>query len=133
MARLEAILSTTTGGYDDQADRSVGDAHRDKPNHRVGRFLRGDSVMSDEDNNNEKDWVQYQQTEIDEATEEIEDRLRHISGRVQDGILDGDMVNEHQNKRLKAYLEGYADALQYSKRRVERIDNLVEYAIDNDE
>jgi len=84
-------------------------------------------TSTDDSEQDEKDWQEYQQNEIDGAKEDIEDRLEHISGRVQDGVLDGEMLNERQNKRLQAYLEGYADALQYSKRRVERIDNLVRY------
>jgi len=85
-------------------------------------------TMTDQNEEDWTDWIEYQDTEIDEAQEEIENRLRHINGRVQDGMLDGEMLNEHQNKRLQAYMEGYADALQYAKRRVERIDNLVKYA-----
>jgi hypothetical protein len=75
-----------------------------------------------------KTWQEYQQTEIDEAKEEIEDRIEHIGGRVQQGILDGVMLDQPHNDRFQAYLEGYIDALRYSKSRVERIRNLVKYA-----
>jgi hypothetical protein len=80
------------------------------------------------DSAEDRDWHEYQQNEIDEAYDDINDRLNHLSGRVQDGMLDGELLNEHQNKRLQAYMEGYADALQYAQRRVERIENLAQYA-----
>jgi len=75
-----------------------------------------------------KDWVEYQQTEIDEAKEEIGTRLEHIASTVADGLLDGEEIQEHQNSRIEAYLEGYADALEYAAGRVERINNLAKYA-----
>ena len=79
----------------------------------------------------DQDWYQYQQNEIDGAKENIEDRLEHVAGRVYDGLLDGEKLNEHQNSRLEAYLEGYADGLDYAHDQVERIDNLVKY-VDQD-
>jgi len=85
------------------------------------------------DEHDDKDWEQYQQNEIDGAAEDIETRLNHISGRVQDGIIDGELLNEHHNQQLKAYIEGYADALDYAHGRVERIDNLMRYATDGDD
>jgi len=74
------------------------------------------------------DWIEYQDNEIAEAQEDIEDRLQHLTGRVRDGMLGGECLQEHENSRLEAYLQGYADALQYASGRVERIDNLVKYA-----
>jgi len=76
----------------------------------------------------EQDWVKYQQTEIDGTTEEIGTRLEHIASTVHDGLLEGKKLQEHQNSRTEAYLEGYADALEYAAGRVERIDNLAKYA-----
>lgn len=71
--------------------------------------------------------IDYQQTEIDTAKANIEDRLEHISGRVRFGILQADKLQEHQNQRVEAYLEGYADALAYAAREVDQIQNIVEH------
>ena len=75
-----------------------------------------------------QDWVKYQQTEIDGRKEEIGTRLEHIASTVHGGLLEGEKLQEHQNSRIEAYLEGYADALEYAAGRVERIDNLAKYA-----
>lgn len=74
-----------------------------------------------------EDWFEYQQNEIDEAKEDIEDRRDHLTDYRGDGLLDGEFANERDNKQIKKYLEGYADALDYAAERVEYIDNLVRY------
>ena len=74
-----------------------------------------------------EDWVEYQQNEIDKAKDDIEQRRKHLGNYRQDGLLDGDFVNTHDNKLIKHYLQGYADALEYAAERVEYIDNLVKY------
>jgi hypothetical protein len=76
-----------------------------------------------------EEWIDIQQKEIDNAAEDLSDRRGHITGRVRDGLLDGDGVKHHENKRIEAYLQGYADALEFASRRVGRIDNRVKYAI----
>lgn len=75
-------------------------------------------------------WVEYQQNEIDGALDNIDDRLDHVTGDVGKGLLDGVKLRERQNDRLQAYLEGYADALNYSGRQVETIKNLADHAVD---
>lgn len=75
-----------------------------------------------------EEWIEYQQNEIDGAKEEISDRMEHLTGRVSHGILEGEFIQENQNERAEAYLEGYGDALEYAVTRVEKIDNLVKYA-----
>lgn len=74
------------------------------------------------------EWIEYQQNEIDGAKDDIGDRIQHIASRAGHGILEGEFIQEHQNDRAEAYLEGYADALEYAATRVEKIDNLVKYA-----
>jgi len=86
--------------------------------------------QSTDDIEKEQNWVKYQQTEIDETKEELETRLEHIASTVHDGLLNGEKVHEHQNSRIEAYLEGYADATKYACGRVERIDNLAKYALE---
>jgi len=76
-------------------------------------------------------WIQSQQTEIDSALEDIGDRRTQLTGRLQDGILDGDALQNHGNERLEAYLQGYADALGFAAGRVESIDNVVKYAVEH--
>jgi hypothetical protein len=77
-----------------------------------------------------QDWVKYQQTEIDEAKDEIGTRLEHIAATYHDGLLEGEKFQGLQNSRIEAYLKGYADALEYAAGRVERIDNLAKYALE---
>jgi hypothetical protein len=84
--------------------------------------------QSTDDIEQEQDWVKYQQSEIDETKEEIGTRLEHIASTYHDGLLEGEKLQEHQNSRIEAYVEGYADALEYAAGRVERIDNLAKYA-----
>lgn len=76
-------------------------------------------------------WVDYQQTEIEGALDAIDGRLEHVTGDIGKGLLDGVKLREHQNDRLQAYLEGYADALNYAGGQVEDVSNLAEYAIDS--
>jgi rubrerythrin len=76
------------------------------------------------------EFIEHQQTEIDNAAEDIKTRLDVLRGRVRDGMLDGECLNSHENQQFRSYLEGYADALAFAKGRVERIDNLVKYAIE---
>lgn len=70
---------------------------------------------------------EYQQTEIDEAKDAVTERLQHVTGPWGHGLLDGERLNEHQNDRAEAYLEGYADALDFAEHRIDAIDNLVRY------
>ena len=78
----------------------------------------------------EMDYEQHQQNEIDGAKADIEDRRDHLGDYRQNGLLDGDFVNDRENERLKAYLQGYADALDFAAERVGRIDNLARYAME---
>lgn len=80
----------------------------------------------------EMDWEQYQQNEIDGAKADIEGRRDHLGDYRQNGLLDGEFVNQHDNSQFKAYLQGYADALDFAAERVDRIDNLAEYALEAD-
>lgn len=84
--------------------------------------------MTEPDDDEEMDWVQYQQNEIDGAHDQIKDRMAHVAGTVDNGILTSTHVQEHQNDRLEAYLEGYSDALEFAAKEVGQIDNLVKYA-----
>lgn len=70
---------------------------------------------------------EYQENEIELAHSHVNDRMEHLAGRVSDGILNGEMMNEHHNRRTKAYLEGYADALKYAAREIDSIQNMTEY------
>jgi len=76
------------------------------------------------------EWIEYQQNEIDGAKNNIQQRQRHVSGEVGYGILSSSIVNDHQHSQTKAYLEGYADALEFALNEVERIDNLAKYALE---
>lgn len=69
--------------------------------------------------------VEFQQNEIDSAEEAIGERIKHVAGTVDHGLLEGSLLQEHQNDRAEAYLEGYADALEFAAREVECIQNLV--------
>lgn len=80
----------------------------------------------------EMDWVQYQQNEIDNALDSIRTRFDHVASGVHRGILEGTRIQEHQNSRLEAYLEGYTDALEWAGEEVKQIDNLAGYALERE-
>jgi len=69
----------------------------------------------------------HQQTEIEECKDRLRDRLDHVASGVYGGLLEGEKLQEHQNSRLEAYLEGYADALAWAGDHVDRIDNIAIY------
>jgi len=77
------------------------------------------------------DWIEYQQNEIDTAAEAVGDRLEAVASDYNHGLLSGAYIQERQNERLEAYLEGYTDALEYASQEIDGIDNLVQYAIDH--
>lgn len=77
------------------------------------------------------DWIGYQDNEIDGAKDAIGERIKHLAGTVDNGILQGTLIDERQNTRLKAYLEGYTDALEYAASEVDHIDNLAKYAYES--
>ena len=77
------------------------------------------------------DWVEYQQTEIDEAAEAIGTRAAAVASDYSHGLLSGEFLADRENARLEAYLQGYADALEYASTEINDIDNLVQYAIDH--
>lgn len=79
--------------------------------------------------NDPEDWVEFQQNQIDEAAEEIDERRQHIGEKFSDGILNGGHLNSGRSD-LQAYLEGYADGLGYAQNRVTSIDNLAKYLVD---
>ena len=84
--------------------------------------------MTDEN----KDWVEYQQTEIDEAIAEIKERRAAVSDTVGHGLLEGSFIQERENQQMQSYLQGYSDALEFATRATNRIDNLAKYALEVD-
>lgn len=74
---------------------------------------------------------EYQENEIDTALSNVNDRMEHLSGRVSRGILNGELIQEHQNRRLEAYLEGYADALEFAAHEIDSIQNMAKYLPDD--
>lgn len=102
--------------------------HPEKSNHwRTKEIATDGGTVGDEDDP-WAEWIEYQQNEIDGAHERIKDRMAHVSGAVENGILTATHVQEHQNDRLEAYLQGYSDALEFAASEVSRIENLVKYA-----
>jgi len=83
--------------------------------------------MSEQD---PSEWIEYQQNEIDGAKEAIIDRRAAVSDKVEHGLLEGSFITEHDNTKLKAYLEGYSDALEFAANEVDRIENLAKYALE---
>ena len=77
------------------------------------------------------DWVDYQQTEIDKAIEKLEERHQHITSEIPGGLLYGEYMQERQHNQFRAYLQGYADGLQFAIDTADGIDNLVQYAVES--
>lgn len=73
--------------------------------------------------------ITYQRNEIEKAKEQIGQRQIHISSAT-NGILLGDELSNHENQRLQAYLQGYADALEFASAQVDSINNLAKYAFE---
>lgn len=79
-----------------------------------------------------EDWIEYQQTEIDEAADAIDARHEAVASDYNRGLLTGGHITDHENKRFKAYLQGYADALEFAAAEVDGIENLTKYALETD-
>ena len=76
------------------------------------------------------EWIDYQQTEIDDAAAAIDARHEAVASDYNRGLLTGGHITDHENKRFKAYLQGYADALEFAAAEVDGIENLVKYAVE---